>query len=290
MLKTEAPSVCSVRKSLPWAEIAWFGALLVVCYWPVLKFLVWQWGHDEDFGHGFFVPFVAGYIIWQRRDALAAPQSGGHGWGLLIVMLGAIQLWLGTLGSELFLSRTAFLVSLVGAVMYLGGISLVRRLAFPLFLLLFMIPIPAIVYNQVAFPLQLLASRIAEIALGVLGVPVMREGNVLELASQTLNVVDACSGIRSLLSLGFLSLVYAFFFDPKPWMRGVLLVATVPIALAANAARVTVTGVLSEFNTELAKGFMHSFEGWLIFMVALAMLALFHQTFNRVYRRVHDRK
>jgi exosortase len=188
---------------------------------------------------------------------------------------------IGTLGAELFLQRTAFIESLVGVVLYLGGWQVLKELAFPLFLTIFMIPLPAIIYSQITFPLQLFASAVAETTLNSIGIPVLREGNVLELASQKLSVVEACSGIRSLLSLTFLSLVYGFFFDKKEWMRWVLLGATIPIAIVANASRVTITGIISEINTEFANGFFHVLEGWVIFMVALGLLVGFHKLVNR---------
>jgi exosortase len=150
-----------------------------------------------------------------------------------------------------------------------------------------MVPIPAIIYNQVTFQFQLIASRLAEAALSLCGVPVLREGNILELASQKLSVVEACSGIRSLLTLSFLSLVYAYFFDKKVWMRFALLAATVPIAILANASRVTVSGLLSEVNPKLAEGMFHAASGWLIFMVALLFLVLVHAAINRICRLFH---
>ncbi len=162
-----------------------------------------------------------------------------------------------------------------------------RVLAFPLLLLPFMIPIPAIVYNQITFPLQLFASQVAETILGWIGIPVLRDGNILELASQRLSVAEACSGIRSLLSLSFLSLVYAYFFDHRIWMRWVLLIATVPIAILANAGRVTMTGIMSEINPELARGFFHSLEGWIIFLIALVMLVGLHVVINRAAKWVY---
>jgi exosortase len=160
-----------------------------------------------------------------------------------------------------------------------------------LFLLLFMIRIPAIVYTQITFPLQLLASSLAELTLGILGIPVLREGNVLELPSQKLSVVEACSGIRSLLSLSFVSLVYGYFFEKKTGLRVVLFLATVPIAIAANALRVTVTGVLSEYKREWAEGAFHAAEGWVIFMIALVLLVGFHRglgSVNTLIRREGD--
>jgi len=160
----------------------------------------------------------------------------------------------------------------------------VRAFGFPLFLLLFMIPIPKVVYGEITLPLQIFASTVASDLLNLLGIPVLQTGNVLELPNgQQLNVVEACSGIRSLLSLSFLSLVYAWFFDPKPWMKWVLLVATVPIAIFANAMRVTLTGIIGANRPELAQGFFHSLEGWVLFTVALVILVLCHRLINRVY-------
>jgi exosortase len=148
-----------------------------------------------------------------------------------------------------------------------------------------MIPLPTVIYNQITFPLQLFASSVAERSLEVLNIPVLRDGNILELASQKLSVAEACSGIRSLLSLSFLSLVYAYFFDRKVWMRWVLLIATVPIAIIANSARVTLTGVFSEIDPSLAEGFFHEAEGWVIFVVALVMMVMVHLLLNWAYRR-----
>lgn len=275
---------------MPWVAIGWFAALLVFCYFPVLNKLAHDWATDDDMGHGFFVPVVAGYLIWQRRQDVAATELKPTKWGLLLIAYGAFQLIVATLGVELFLARTALLVTLAGMLITLGGIPLIRILLFPLILLIFMVPIPAIIFNQITFPLQLLATRVAEVALSLIGIPVLRDGNVLELPSQKLNVVEACSGIRSLLSLSFLSLVYAYFFDQKPWMRLVLFLATIPIAITANAARVTITGILSEWKPELAKGFFHDFEGWVLFMVALSILVAFHQLFNRVWSHLQARK
>jgi len=260
-----------------WVSLGWWGALLILCYAPVLAHLVHQWTWDPDVGHGFFVPLVAGYICWRRRDLLAKTKVCPNWWGLALVIYGAVQLYVATLGAELFLARTAFVISVFGVVLFLGGTGYLRVLAFPLFLLLFMIPIPAIIYNQITFPLQLVASRIAEAALEFLGAPVLREGNVLELANSRLSVVDACSGIRSLLSLSFISLVYGWAIGETRWMRATLFVATVPVAILANAGRVTIGGLLTGINPELAEGLSHMVEGWVIFILALMILVGLHQ-------------
>jgi exosortase len=173
---------------------------------------------------------------------------------------------------------------LTGAVLLLGGGPLLKKTAFPLFLLCFMVPIPAVIFNSITFPLQILASQLADGALDLLGVPVLREGNILELPSGKLSVVEACSGIRSLLSLTFLSLVYGKFFEKKTWIRVVLFIGTLPIAILANGGRVTITGLLSQIKPELAQGFFHESTGWVIFMLAVAMLLLLHGAVTRAAR------
>ncbi len=277
---SESDSV-PTKTRLPWTTLLWFGVLLMVCYAPLLYGLGKQWASDEDMSHGFFVPLVAGYIAWRRRPEWTAATPSPNYWGLVLVGWGALQALLGTLAAQSFISQTAFLISLTGVVLFLGGTRVLRILAFPLFLLLFLFPIPAILYARITLPLQLFASGVAETVLSSAGIPVLRDGNVLELASQRLSVVEACSGIRSLLSLGFLALVYGYFFDRRPWMRWLLLASTIPIAIAANAIRVALTGLIGEYRTDLAQGFLHVLQGWVLFMVALLLLVGFHRLVNR---------
>jgi exosortase len=274
----------------PWIALGWFAALLALCYWPVLTRLASQWYDDEDMGHGFFVPILAAYIAWQKLPEFLAEPAKPNWLGLALVAYSGLQLCFATLGAELFLARTAIVLSIIGAVLFLGGTKRLRVMAFPLFLLFFMVPIPAILYNQITLPLQKLASRSAEWALTLIDIPVLREGNILELAGERLSVAEACSGIRSLLSLSFLSLVYGYFFESKTWLRVVVFVATAPIAMVANASRVTLTGILSNWRPELAHGFFHSAEGWVIFMVALVILVLFHQFVNRTYKAIYGKR
>jgi exosortase len=278
------------REAFAWTSIAWFGALVFFCYAPIIFALVKNWGSDDDMGHGYFVPFIAGYIVWQKRAALSKLVPQPNWWGLVIVLYGAFQLYLGTLGAELFLSRTALVITLIGIVLFLGGAQYLKELGFPLFLLFLMIPIPAIIYNKITFPLQILASEAADVALSALGIPVLREGNILYLPSQPLNVVEACSGIRSLLTLTFLALVYGHFFERRTWVRVLLFLSTIPIAIVANAGRVTLTGILSEIKPEYAEGFFHEFSGWVIFMIAMGIMIFFHQAITRGIGWFHDRK
>jgi exosortase len=274
---------------MPWATIAWVSVLLLVCYGSLVKVLIDIWLNNEDMGHGMFVPVIAGYIAWQKRDQLAHMTPQTNWWGLAVMFWALLQLYIGTLGAELFLARTSLVISIAGVVLLVGGTQYLKTFAFPIFLLFFMVPIPAIIYNQITFPLQLIASAAAEKTITILQIPVIREGNILELANQKLNVVEACSGIRSLLTLTFLSLVYGYFFEKRNWVRVFLFFATIPIAIVANAGRVTLAGVFAQYKPEWAEGLAHEAQGWVIFMVALMFLLVVHQTVIRVTNVVNRR-
>jgi exosortase len=281
---SEAPAA---PVQFPIAQILWFFALLVILFLPVLVPMVKEWATWDEMGHAFFVVPVAAYIVWNdRRRILSQPVKPCWPAALLIVW-GFFQMVLGFLGADFFIARTAFLIALVGLIWTLAGTAVLRTLIFPLCILLFMIRIPLFIYQQLTFPLQIFASKIATSLLQVVGIPVLRDGNILELPSQRLEVIEACSGIRSLLSLSFLSLAYGYIFDDRGWVRPALLVLSVPIAIAANAIRVTLTGILSEYNRNLAEGFFHAFEGWLLFMVALAGLIATHRLLCRFKRPLH---
>lgn len=279
----QPPPAAASRVS--WQLVAWFGGLLLLCYGTILYRMAVQWATDENMGHGFFVPVVAGYIAWRRRDALTFDPRQTNAWGLVIVVFAALLSLIATLGVELFTARCSFLIALFGVILYLGGTRWVKILLFPLALLLFMIPIPAIIYAQLTLRLQMLASQLGEILITLMGIPVLRAGNTLQLPSQTLDIAEACSGIRSLLSLMFLSLVFAYFMDKKVWMRWALLVATIPIAIGANGIRVALTGLLSEIDTKLAGGMYHEAEGYIVFVVALVALFLTHRLINLAAKR-----
>ncbi len=267
-----------------YAQIAALATLILLCYAPVISSMAAIWMNDADMGHGFFVPVIAGYIAWQQREELRALPAGPDWRGLALVLWGALQYLGATLGVELFLSRSALILTLAGAIWMVAGTAWLKKLAFPLFLLCFMVPLPAVVFNSFTFRLQLLATSLADGALNLLNVPVLRDGNILELPSGKLEVVEACSGIRSLLSLTFLSLVYGYFFEKRAWMRITLFVMTVPIAILANGGRVTLTGILSQINPSLAEGFFHESTGWVIFMLALGILVVFHRVMARAAR------
>jgi len=275
-----APSPSGV----PWATVAWFGALLLILFAETVFGMAHEWFNNEEMGHGLFAPVIAGYVVWQDRERILATRLNPSYLGLVLVVGGFLGMIVGIRGADFFIARISFPVSLVGAIWTLGGTNLLRQLLFPLFLLLFMIRIPTFVYTQITFPLQLLASRVAEVLLSLVGIPVLRDGNILELPSQRLSVVEACSGIRSLMSLSLLSVVYGYAFDSKKWMRWALLALSAPIAIAANGLRVTLSGVMSEIDTALAEGFYHSVEGFVMWGVAVAALIASHQMVNAGYR------
>ena len=266
-----------------WSVAAWAAVLIIACYFPVIVRLVRQWMYDADMGHGFFVPVIAGWIAWQKLPEARSNPATPDWRALILLVWAALQHYVATLGTELFLARTALVLTIIGTVWLLGGLRYLRIFAFPLFLLFFMIPIPAIIYTRITFPLQIFASQVAESSLNLLGIPVMREGNVLELSTMKLNVVEACSGIRSLLSLTFLSLVYGYFFEANGRIRVLLFFSSIPIAIAANAGRVTITGILAQINPQLAEGLVHEAEGWVIFMIALLIMVGVHQILTRIW-------
>ena len=251
--------------------------LVAALYGPLLTQMVVQWWQDPDYGHGFVVPLFVGYVAYQRRHELRQVPLEPSNLGFP-VMLGAIVLFLaGTLGAELFVSRSSLLFLFGGMILFFAGWKMLRAVAFPLVFLVLMIPLPALIYNQVTFPLQLLASRLASNSLELFGVPVLREGNVLVLPNYSLEVVEACSGIRSLMSLIALAVAYGYFVEKRLWARITLVVLMVPIAVASNALRVVGAGIVTYFwGPQYAEGFFHFFQGWLIFVSAVACMIFVH--------------
>jgi len=237
-----------------------------------------QWSNDPNFSHGFFVPAFSLFVLWQNRARLARQPVVPSFWGLLIIVFALAVLVVGVLGAELFLSRVSLLLLIAGLVIFFRGWSFFRAIFFPWAFLILMIPIPAILFTQITFPLQILASKLAALLLPVLGVPVLREGNVINLPAMPLEIAEACSGIRSLLSLTTLAIVYGYLAEPRILIRMVLALAAIPIAVAANSLRIVGTGLLVQYwGPDKAEGFFHTFSGWLVFVVSLAMLFLLHR-------------
>ena len=259
--------------------------LVGMLYAGVLKILVGQWWNEPDYGHGFLVPLFSGYVVWRQREKLFKIESKPANFGLLVMVGAVLLLLVGSLGAELFTSRVSLLVLLAGIILFLAGWQVLRAVSFPLAFLLLMIPIPVIIYNQITFPLQLIASRFATFWLELVQVPVLREGNVLILPNYSLEVVEACSGIRSLMTLITLAVAYGYLVEPRRWVRYSVVILMIPIAIVSNAIRIMGTGVLTyRFGPKAAEGFFHEFSGWVIFLAALILMFASHATLKRFGR------
>lgn len=264
--------------TIDWKKI---GAVLTVAagfvllYRHVLAKLALDWWTDDNYSHGFFIIPIAAYLAWERRDRFYAATPRPTVFGLIVIVGSILVLAGGVLGSELFLTRISLLGTAVGIVLFFFGWARLGVLAFPLAFLLLMIPLPAIIFNQITFPLQLLASRFGETTLGAVDIPVLREGNVLILANTTLEVAEACSGIRSLISLLTLGIVFGYFADSRVWVRSLIALSSVPVAIVANGARVAGTGIAAHYmGPAAAEGFFHEFSGWIVFIAAFAMMLI----------------
>ena len=285
-------SVLATKHS--WRAIA-LVSVVVFTYATVLVKLSRDWWSDENYSHGLLVPFIIGYVLWSQRAKFATERArpsvllGG-----LAIAVALFALWTGVAGAELYTQRMSLVLLVAGVVVYFGGFAFLRLILVPLILLVLAIPIPAIVFNKIAFPLQLFASRVAVWSMTVVGIPVLRQGNVIEMkplnsfTTKKLEVVEACSGIRSMMTLITLAVVFAYFTHPRSddssgprgrlrtygFLRSsIIVLSAVPIAILTNAARVSGTGILSHYyGTGVADGFFHSFSGWAIYVVAFLML------------------
>jgi exosortase len=269
---------------IPLLQALILGAFLLWLYLPTLARLVAQWWHDPNFSHGFFVPAFSAFVLWQERERLRHIERRPSWTGLWFLAMGLTLLVLGQLGAEIFLSRFSLLLVFGGLAILFGGWEFLRAVLFPLAFMVMMIPIPAIVFNQITFPLQLLASKVASAILPVLGVPTLREGNIIVLPAMPLEVADACSGIRSLMSLATLAVIYGYLTEGRIWVRLLLGVAALPVAVVANSMRVVVTGLLVQYwDPDKAQGFFHEFQGWLMFVASLGMLYALHGVIRQIW-------
>ena len=270
------------RDSTEFLRAGVIGLALVWLYHAVLSGLVQDWWKDDNYSHGFLIPFISGYIIWINRERLSGRiDQPRHLPGAALIVLAVLMMLAGLMGSELFISRVSFVIALTGLVIYFAGWRHFRLLAFPIWLFVLAIPIPNIIFNQIAFPLQLIASDYATWVIRLVGIPALREGNIIELASMKLQVVEACSGIRSLMTLATLAITWAYFTEKKLWRRAVIVVAVIPVAIIANAGRVAGTGIMAHYwGPETAEGFMHGFSGWLIFIIALMLIMTISRFMN----------
>ncbi len=289
----EAVSLVSTRDGrwssiLPRWQVAALLLLIAWLYASILARLFLQWvgpHHDPNFEHGIFVPLFALFVLWQDRKQLTAITPAPSWAGLPLVVLSMLLLVLGVLGAELFFSRVSLLILLAGLIVLFEGWTFFRAVLFPWAFLILMIPIPALIMQRITFPLQMLAAKLATALLELAQVPVLREGNVIVLASKPLQVAEACSGIRSLLTLVTLAIIYGYLMETRWWVRLTLALSAVPIAVAANSFRIFGTGLLVQYwDPDKAEGFYHALGGWLIFVVALIMLFAVHRSICLIWR------
>lgn len=259
-----------------------FAAVLLV-YWSVLAGLIAAWSTDDNYSHGFFIVPLAVYFAWERRQKIASTPIRPSALGLVVVAGSLFLLVAGLLGAELFLSRVSILGTLAGAVLFLYGWPMLRVLSFPLAFMLLMVPLPAIIFNKIAFPLQLLASHVGEKTISAMDIPILREGNVLILANATLEVAEACSGIRSLVSLFTLGIVFGYFVDRRPWVRATIALSAIPVAIMANGLRVASAGVAAHYMGKAGvEGLFHEFSGWVVFVLAFVMMFALQRLLHRI--------
>jgi exosortase len=257
-------------------------AALLVVYWSVIVGLVDAWSDDDNYSHGFFIVPLALYFAWERRRAIAAAPVRPSMVGAVVVAGCLFLLVAGLLGAELFLSRVSIIGTIAGTVLFLFGWPMLRILFFPLAFMLLMVPLPAIIFNKIAFPLQLLASNVGEYTIRSMDISILREGNVLILANATLEVAEACSGIRSLVSLFTLGLVFGYFVDRRAWVRAIIALSAIPVAILANGLRVASAGVAAHnFGTAGVEGLFHEFSGWVVFVIAFLMMFALQRLLQR---------
>jgi len=258
-------------------------AALLLLYFPILQELAHDWDTNDNYSHGYFIPVLSLYLIYSIKDELRKLPVKTTITGLLLLLVGLAQLIVAKAGSEYFLQRTSLILVLAGIVLFCLGSSFFKKLLLPIAYLIFMVPIPAIIWNKIAFPMQLFGSFLTEKVVTLLGIPLFREGNVLHLANTTLEVVDACSGLRSLTTLFALSAVFALLSTHKTWQKWVLFFAAAPIAIFANIVRLSATAVLaSKYGSDVAHGFLHDFSGIVVFAVGILLLVTVSNLLKKV--------
>lgn len=266
-----------------WLSCSILALLLIALYYRIGIKLVHDWYTIPDYSHGFLVPLFSFFLLWDNRKKIGATRIQPSWAGLPLVMLGLLILIFGVYGVDLFTSRVSFIILLSGLIWTFLGPAMLRQLRFPVLVLLLAIPFPAIIFNQITFPLQLLASKLASSILPLLGVPTLQEGNVIQLPVMKLEVAEACSGIRSLMSLFTLAVFYGYFLERTTRRRLILALASIPIAVAANAIRIVGTGLCVQYwDPTKALGFFHEFSGWVMFVISLGCLYLIHRFMRMV--------
>jgi len=266
--------------------IALMAISFLLLYWDILTHLTQDWMNNDNYSHGFLIPFITGYMIWQKKDELARYPVRPSNTGLLFLLAGMGLFVIGTVGAEQFMMRFSMIVTLFGIILYFTGWPITRKISVPIAYLIFMIPLPAIIWNKIAFPLQLFAARLTARTVELMGIPILREGNVLHLANTSLEVVDACSGLRSLTSLLALSGAFAYIATLQTVSKWILFFSAIPIAVAVNILRLTVTAVMARYmGAQAAQGFLHEASGILVFVFAFIFLFFVYLLLKKIEKK-----
>lgn len=254
--------------------VAFSVVICLVAFGESLLELVHRWSGQEEYGHGFLIPIIVAWLLWARRDALVA-SFGRPSWaGLVVILLAGFMLVVGKLSALFLLAQVGFVVALIGIILAVGGYSLLKVTFVPIAFLLFAIPLPYFIDAMLSFRLQLISSQLGVFFIRLFQIPVYLEGNVIDLGLYKLQVVEACSGLRYLYPLMSLGFLMAYFFQAPIWQRAIIFLSTIPITILMNSLRIGLVGVLvNSWGPQNADGFIHMFEGWIIFIACSLVLA-----------------
>ena len=248
-----------------------------VLYYQVIYNMALDWTIYDNYSHGFLIPLISGYLIWYKKDTLSESSINPSNLGLILLTASLAFFIITNLGAELFTMRFSMIMVILSCSVFLAGWKFTRAVFLPVVYLIFMIPLPAIIWNKMAFPLKLFATKIAVSVITFLTIPVYREGNIIHLANTTLEVVDACSGLRSLTSLLALSAAFALISEHSNLKKFILFLSAIPIAIFVNIVRLSGTAVMARhFGAQVAQGFLHEVSGILVFVFAFVILYIVH--------------